>query len=262
MATNERVALITGASSGIGYATALAFARDGTHVVALARRVERLDELRQAVDGLPAPHGNCLAVAADVRVFDPLQAAVDEALATYGRLDVLVANAGLGHRGSVVEAEWDDIETLLRTNMDGVLHSVRAAVPAIRQGGKGGHIVVVSSVVYNMVSPYAALYAASKAFASSLSRSLALELEPDGIQVTDVLVGRTQSEFNDKRLGKAGRTGGGIPVMPTEKVANGIVALTRKRRRTVTLRWFDRLIVLGNLLLPDFIGRRAMQQYK
>jgi len=262
MTVNERVALITGASSGIGYATALAFAREGTHVVALARRVERLDALRRAVGELPKPHGDCLPVAADVRIFDDLQAAVDEALATYGRLDVLVANAGLGHRGSVVEAEWDDIETLLRTNMDGVLHSVRAAVPVIRQGGHGGHIVVVSSVVYNMVSPYAALYAASKAFASSLSRSLRLELEPDNIQVTDVLVGRTESEFNEKRLGKAGRTGGGIPVMPTEKVAADIVKITHQRRRTVTLRWFDRLIVLGNLLLPDFVGRRAMRQYK
>lgn len=258
----ERVVLITGASSGIGYATALTFAREGTHVVVLARRVERLDDLRRAVAALPTPHGDCLPVAADVRDPAALQSAVDEALATFGRLDVLVANAGLGHRGSVVEAEWPDIETLLRTNMDGVLHSVRAAVPAIRRGGRGGHIVVVSSVVYNMVSPYAALYAASKAFASSLSRSLRLELEPDNIQVTDVLVGRTESEFNDRRLGKAGRTGGGVPVMPAEKVADGIVALTQRRRRTVTLRWFDRLIVLGNLLLPDFIGRKAMRQYK
>lgn len=262
MTSNERVALITGASSGIGYATALAFAREGTHVVALARRVDRLDDLRRAIDDLPEPHGDCLPVAADVRLADDLQVAVNQAMTTFGRLDVLIANAGLGHRGSIVDAEWGDIETLLRTNMDGVLHSVRAAVPAIRQGGRGGHIVIVSSVVYNMVSPYAALYAASKAFASSLSRSLRLELEPDGIQVTDVLVGRTQSEFNDKRLGRAGRTGGGIPVMPTEKVARDIVRITHQRRRTATLRWFDRLIVLGNLLVPDFIGRKALRQYK
>lgn len=257
----RRVAFITGASSGIGYASALAFARQGYDVVGTARRMDRLSALETAIAALPRPHGDFLGIAADVRQPDDLNSAVQETLTRFGRLDVLVANAGLGQRGSVSDSDWADLETLLRTNIDGVLHSVRAAVPAMRQGGQG-HIILVSSVVANMVSPYAAAYAASKAFVHSIGRSLRLELEQDNIHLTEMLVGRTETEFNDKRLGKPGRTGGGIPIMPVEKVAEAIVKASRGRRHAVALRWIDRLILLGNALIPNVVGRLAMKQYK
>lgn len=258
----RRVAFITGASSGIGYASALAFARQGYDVVGTARRMDRLSALEAEIAALPQPHGDFLGIAADVRQADDVNSAVQETLTRFGRLDVLVANAGLGQRGSVSDSDWADLETLLRTNIDGVLHSVRAAVPAMRQGGQG-HIVLVSSVVSNMVSPYAAAYAASKAFVHSIGRSLRLELERDNIRVTEMLVGRTETEFNARRLGKPSRSSGGIPpVMPVEKVAAAIVKASQGRRRAVALRWIDRLILLGNALVPDVVGRLAMKQYK
>lgn len=255
------VVFITGASSGIGYAGALAFARQGYDVVGTARRADRLSALEAEIAALPQPHGDFLGIAVDVRLADDLSSAVQETLTRFGRLDVLVANAGLGQRGSITDSDWADLETLLRTNIDGVLHSIRGAVPAMRQSG-GGHIILVSSVVANMTSPYAAAYAASKAFVHSIGRSLRLELEQDNIRVTEMLVGRTETEFNDKRLGKAGRTGGGIPVMPVEKVATAIVKASRGRRHTVALRWIDRLILMGNALVPGVVGRLAMKQYK
>lgn len=258
----QRVVLITGASSGIGYATAVAFAREGTHVVGTARRAERLEALKREIDALPEPHGEFLPVVGDVRESDAVKNAVQQALEHFGRLDVLVANAGVGHRGSLVEADWEDIETLLRTNVDGVLHSIRAAVPAMRESGQGGHILLVSSVAYNMIAPYAAMYAASKAFVSSIGRSLRLELEPDGIHVTELFVGRTETEFNKTRLGKPGRAGGGVPVMSADEVADAIVKASRSRKKTVALRWFDRLILLGNRLVPELVGRLAMKQYR
>lgn len=257
----NRVALITGASSGIGCAAALAFARESAHVVALARRAERLNELERAVAALPGAHGDILTITADVRDAGALQDAVAQAMARFGRLDVLVANAGIGQRGDLVGADWADIETLLRTNIDGVLHSIRAAVPAMRQSG-GGHIIIVSSVSARLIMPYAAAYGASKAFVSSMARSLRLELESDHIQVTDLLVGRTQTEFNAKRRGSPRPKGRVIPIMSAEQVAEAIVRASKGRGRTATLRWFDRLLLWANLIAPGVLGRLALRQYK
>ncbi|MBL8160776.1 MAG: SDR family NAD(P)-dependent oxidoreductase [Anaerolineae bacterium] len=258
---NKRVALITGASSGIGYETALAFAQEGTHVIVLARRAERLAELERAIAALPAGHGDVFAASADVTDPESLRQAVEQGVERFGRLDILVANAGIGHRGGIADAEWSHLERLLRTNIDGVLHSVRAAVPAMRASG-GGHIITVSSVVANLVAPYAAAYAASKAFVTSMAHSLRLELEDDNIRVTDVLVGRTHTEFNENRLGEGKRTGQGVPTMTADVVATAIVRATHRPQRTIVLRFFDRLIVWGSILIPDVLGRLARRQYR
>lgn len=255
------MAFITGVSSGIGRAIALTFAGAGIHVAGVARRADRLAELEAEINALPAPHGAFLGITASVTQPDELRAAVDQTVAHFGRLDILVANAGLGHRGAIATANWSDLDTLLTTNIDGVLHSIRAAVPALRQSDRG-HIITISSVVYNLVSPYTAAYAASKAFVSSLANSLRVELEPDGIAVTDVLVGRTETEFNTNRLGEGKRTGQGIPTMSAEQVAQAVLKATRTRPKTVILRWIDRLIIWGNILVPGIMGQLAKRQYR
>jgi short-subunit dehydrogenase len=258
----ERVVFITGASSGIGYATAIAFARRGTHVVLTARRADRLVGLKRAIETLPN-HGDVLTICADVKDPIAVQGAIVATMERFGRLDVLVANAGIGHRGSLVDSRWEDLDLLLRTNIDGVLHTIRAGVPAMRQSG-GGHIVIVSSVVANMPAPYAAAYSASKAFVSSLARSLQLELKGDRITVTDLIVGRTDTEFSERRLGQAGRASRAptIPVMKADYVAEAIVRACERRQRRVILRWLDRLIVWANALFPGLMGRRALSQYR
>jgi short-subunit dehydrogenase len=258
---NQRVALITGASSGIGRATAVAFAKAGVHVVGTARRRDRLAELESEINALPEPHGQFLAVTGDVTSAESMQNVVQQTLERFGRLDILVANAGIGHRGAIVDAEWADLETVLRTNIDGVLHSIRAAVPAMRQTG-GGHIITISSVVHNLVSPYAATYAASKAFVTSMARSVRIELERDHIKVTDFLVGRTHTEFNAKRLGAGSRQSSRIPTMPPEKVANAIVKATSQSKKTVYLRLMDRLTVLANTVVPGIMAYIAKRQYE
>ncbi|MFN8450018.1 MAG: SDR family NAD(P)-dependent oxidoreductase [Anaerolineae bacterium] len=152
---------------------------------------------------------------------------------------------------------------MLHTNIDGVLHSIWAAVLAMRQSG-GGHIVIVSSVAAMAPSPYTAAYAASKAFVSSLARSLSLELEPT-TSPTNLLVGVTATEFSAHRLGTPGygSKASSLPSMPVEQVADAIVRAAEGRHsRTLVLRWFDRLILLGNLLVPGVIGRQALKRYR
>jgi short-subunit dehydrogenase len=161
----------------------------------------------------------------------------------------------------MVDAPWDDIETLLRTNIDGVLHSVRAVVPVMKQQGRG-HIVFVSSVTYNMILPGAATYAASKAFVSSVARSLRMELAADHIYVTDMVVGRTATNFNENRLGGKRSGEGSVTSMPPEKVAVAIVDAVGKRKKTVVLRPIDRLIVLMNTIAPQIIANIARKDYK
>ncbi|MBZ0297343.1 MAG: SDR family NAD(P)-dependent oxidoreductase [Anaerolineae bacterium] len=255
------VAFITGASSGIGRAAALEFARQGIHVAGIARRSQRLSELEAEINQLPAPHGEFLGVVADVTDPSSLADAVAQTVERFGRLDILVANAGLGHRGVMVDAEWHDLHTVLQTNIEGVLHSIRAAVPAMRQNGEG-HIIIVSSVSYNLTSPYTSIYAASKAFVSSLANSIRLELAPEHIAVTDILVGRTETEFNERRLGEGKRAGQGVPTMPAGQVAQAIVKAAQHRPRRVILRLVDRLIIWGNILVPGLIGQLAKRQYR
>lgn len=260
-----QVALITGASGGIGYEAALAFTRAGVHVIACARRRERLEELARAVADLPLPHGEILIVEADVRDSAALQKAVADGVDRFGRLDIVVANAGIGHRGPIVDSDWADLDTLIRINIDGVLHTIRAGVPAVRAGGRGGAVLIVSSVVANMTAPYAAAYSASKAFVSSIARSLRLELEADRIRVVDLLVGRTATEFSENRLGVPGHAARAprLPVMPASYVAARMVeAVACGTNGALALRWFDRLIVWANALIPGVIGRRALQQYR
>ena len=257
---SNRVVLITGASSGIGRAAALAFARAGYNVCGFARRAHRLEALRAEIESLPCPHGEFLPVAGDVSNQQVLMAAVEQTITRFGRLDTLVANAGVGQHGAVADAEWHHLRTVLRTNIDGVLYSVRAAVPAMRAGG--GQILIISSVVAGVHTPYTATYTASKAFVSSLAGSLRLELAEDNITVTDVLVGRTVTEFNQNRLGAPHRNRGGLPTKTADDVAAALVAAADQKRRHIILSLFDRLILAGGVLAPGLMARLARRQYE
>jgi short-subunit dehydrogenase len=257
----KKVVFITGASSGIGKASALVFAKNGFHVAGMARRTDRLQALKAEITALTTPHGEFLPIEGDVTRIDDVQRAVDTIVQTWGRLDILVVNAGIGHRGLVADATWQDLETLLRLNIDGALHSIRAVVPLMRRQ-KSGHIMTISSVAASLVSPYAATYAASKAFLTSIANSLRIELATDNILVSDFLVGRTDTEFNENRLGEGRRTASNLPTMSADVVAQALLKTAEKPRNTVILRLFDRLIVWGNRLFPSIMGQLAKRQYK
>jgi len=186
---------------------------------------------------------------------------VDDMLARWGRLDVLVANAGLGQRGSITDSNWEDLEVVLRTNIDGVLHSIRAAVPTMRKSG-GGHIITISSVVSVAPGAYSAIYSASKAAVNVIARTLRVELAADNIWVTNILLGQTHTEFAYVRRGRPGQVGGKLPTMSAAFVARRIVQESTRRRRTVTLRWFDRLITFAGTYLPWLMDRLVARFYR
>lgn len=254
-----RVLLITGGSSGIGRAAALLFAALGDNVTVTGRRADRLDALRKEVETRELP-GMILPVVADVTDSEAMQQAVALTLAEFNRLDVLVANAGIGHRGALVEAEWADIETVLRTNIDGVIHSVRAAVPAMRASG-GGHIVIVSSVLGALPGPYVSVYCASKAAVDALGHALRAELRADRIRVSVLWVGQTDTEFAERRLGQPGRVAPRWPSMTPERVAGGIARALERKPRTMTLRWRDSALLWAGRHFPALAERLLARIY-
>ncbi|NPV66460.1 MAG: SDR family NAD(P)-dependent oxidoreductase [Anaerolineae bacterium] len=255
----DRVVLVTGASSGIGWATALAFAALGARVIAVARRSEQLAALAEGATTLP---GAILPVTADVTRAEDMAHAVERAREAWGRLDVLVANAGIGQRGSLVDAPWADLEVVLRTNIDGVLHSVRAAVPLMRQGGRGGHIILISSISGAAPAPFAAVYGASKSFINGLGRALRGELRRDNIRVTTFLVGQTHTGFAQTRRGQPGRVAAWLPTMSAETVARRIVRAVDHPRNVVVLRLIDRAFLLAATVAPGLLDHLQWRVYR
>ena len=254
-----RAILITGGSAGIGRAAALLFAAMGDHVAVVARRGDRLEALAAEAERDKLP-GRILPLAADVTDPAAMRRVVALALAEFNRLDVLVAGAGVGHRGALADAAWSDIDAVLRTNVDGVLHSVRAAVPAMRASG-GGQIIFLSSSLGPVPAPYAAAYSASKAAIEALARSLRGELHADRIYVTVLRIGQTHTEFAEKRLGQPGRVASRWPTMTPEQAAGGIARALERNPRVLSVRWIDSVVIWLGQRFPALMDRVLRRIY-
>ncbi|MDP5208559.1 SDR family oxidoreductase [Microbulbifer sp. 2205BS26-8] len=181
----DRVALITGCSSGIGRELALALHRRGTIVIATARRPESLQELADM--GIATEALNVNSQADINRVVYALKTA-------YGRLDILINNAGYGQMGPLLELDTRSLENQFRTNVFAPLALARACVPLMRTG-RGGIVCNIGSVSGVLATPFSGAYCASKAALHSLTDVLRLELKPFGIHVMTVQPGAIVSEF-------------------------------------------------------------------
>lgn len=216
------VVAITGASSGIGEATALAFARKGSRLALGARRLERLNAVAQMCreKGSPDVSTRRLDVGkrADARAF------VAAALRDHERIDVLVNNAGLGWMGRFHEMPEEKVDELVATNLAGVIATTQAALPSMLERRRGV-IINVASVVGLRAAPYSAVYSATKHAVVGLSHALRGELSGTGVKVCVVYPASTKTEFFDATEAPIG------PQYSASWVARLIVRTARFPRR-------------------------------
>ena len=190
MTDSTKVVLITGASSGIGAATAMRLANDGHRVFLGARRSDRLREL---VDRIRGDGGTAAFQTLDVTSAEDMNAFVAKAVETYGRVDVIVNNAGVMPLSPLAERKVDEWNRMIDVNIRGVLHGIAAVLPKMRAQGSG-HIVNLASVGAHEVVPTAAVYCATKFAVRAISEGLRKEATGD-VRVTLISPGVTESEL-------------------------------------------------------------------
>ncbi|MEW6333143.1 MAG: SDR family oxidoreductase [Thermodesulfobacteriota bacterium] len=196
----SRVVIITGAGAGIGRACAVRFAREGYRVVAVDRTV---DDGRATVDLLKSSGAEALFVHADVALEDQCRRFAEAACETYGRIDVLVANAGVRVFGTVLESTGDDWDTILAVNLKGVSFSCKAVLPRMIEQ-KSGAIVLIGSTTALTGRTDMPLYDATKFGVLSLTRSLAATHGKDGIRVNAVCPSLTLTDFHFRKAAAKG----------------------------------------------------------
>ena len=246
-----RVVVVTGASSGIGAATAVECGRAGMRVVLAARRAARLDAV---ADDVRAAGGEARVVLTDVGDEAAVRALIDGTVAAWGRIDVLVNNAGIGMLATVEQTTPAEFERIMRVNYLGAVHGVLAALPHMRRQG-AGHIVNVASVVGKRASPFRAAYVASKFALVGFSEALRMEVLGSGIHVTCVCPIGTATEFHDIEPNRLGVPGRGGPIQSAAHVARGIVRALRRPRAEVHPYPPARLLFLANALAPALVDR-------
>jgi NADP-dependent 3-hydroxy acid dehydrogenase YdfG len=186
-----KIVVITGASSGLGEATARHLSSQGASVVLGARRVDRLQSLAAELTG---SGGKALTVLTDVTHFDQVKRLVDAAVQTYGRIDVMINNAGLMPHSPLERLKIDDWNRMIDVNIKGVLYGIAAALPYMKQQ-KFGHIINVSSVAGHKVRPGSAVYAATKTAVRVISEGLRQEVKPYNIRTTVISPGALATEL-------------------------------------------------------------------
>jgi NADP-dependent 3-hydroxy acid dehydrogenase YdfG len=186
-----KIVVITGASSGLGEATARLLSAQGAVLVLGARRADRLQSL---ADELTGRGGKALAVCTDVTDCDQVKRLVDAAVQTYGRIDVMINNAGLMPLSPFERLKIEDWDRTIDVNIKGVLYGIAAALPHMMQQ-KAGHIINVSSVAGHKVRPGNAVYAATKHAVRALSEGLRMEVKPYNIRTTVISPGAVATEL-------------------------------------------------------------------
>lgn len=228
MDVRDRVVVVTGASSGIGLATARMAAERGAILVLAARRIDRLTALAQE---LPS----ALPVQVDLRMPDDVRRMVQTALDAYGRVDVLVNNAGQGLHVPIADVQLEDLVAVTELNVYAPLIAMQAVLPAMRRQG-GGSIVNISSGTSRMVLPGAGAYAATKSALNMLSQVARAEWAKDGIAVSLIQPSITETEFH--QVLRAGQVAGKSPFAPhtPELVAQAVLRAIETGEEEIVLR--------------------------
>jgi len=242
----DKVVIITGASSGIGRATALAFARCDAKVVLASRNEEKLELLREKIR---RQGGEALAVKTDIRSFSDTQRLAKETIAQWGRIDILIANAGQYIQDAPCEVDLQAHERSMALNFMGTLHAVKSVLPEMLRRGQG-HIVVMNSLDAKKGIVGDGPYAAAKAALDGFGDVLRQELKGKGIRVTSIYPGRVETPMIQHV-----QVPWISPKMSPEKVARAIMKGVKRGKAVVVVPWAFFLLAPLNNMFPRLMDR-------
>jgi short-subunit dehydrogenase len=251
--SSKRVVAITGASAGIGRATALRLARDGAALAICARRTDRLDAVAAEI---AAAGGTALPVVADVASEADMDRFVAQTVQRFARLDVMMCNAGFGIAGAIDDISPDQMQKLMDINYTGTFLAARAALRVFRRQGYG-HLIIVSSIVGKRGVPYMGAYAATKFAQVGLAECLRAEVAGSLIRVSVVYPVSTDTEFFDVMSHETGTevTRAFGPRQPAETVADAIARAIAHPVPEVYPYFKSRFLVILNAVAPRFTDR-------
>lgn len=267
----DKVIIITGASAGIGAATAVECAKAGMDVVLNARRGDRLEEVAQHVRDLGR---RAVYIAGDVTDEGMSQRLIDMAREHYGRFDVVFANAGYGFEKSMLRVSDIELRQIFDTNFFAAFDLIALAGRIMMREQRPGHLLMCSSCIAKFPLPYYAAYSATKAAQSHLCAGMRVELAPHGIRVSSVHPVTTRTEFFEVAATKSGKHANEttIPehsprmfIQPPQRVARAIVRCLRRPRPEVwtsTITRFASALVTFSPRLGDMIMRRVTSVHR
>lgn len=263
MEIKGKVVIVTGASSGIGEATARQFGREGAKVVLTARRLDRLEALAQEIQGMRIG-AETLVVQADLSHLEEIEALIAQTLNRFGRIDVLLNNAGFGRLDWLEKLDpKEDIAAQFDVNVLGVVQTTRQVLPVmIRQ--RAGHIVNMCSIAGLIATPTYTIYAACKHAVHGFSEALRREVKPWGIDVSLLYPGGvTTTEFG-QHAGFQRKTQTTTPkllLLSAEDVGRAVVQLVRRPRAMWLIPWMWIFPVLLNKLFPSIVDYSSIHKF-
>lgn len=248
------VILITGASSGIGAAAAKLFTSEGYRVVLAARRKDQLDALAKEIQ---ATGGETLVVPTDISQLGQIEKLVSKSLENFGRVDVLLNNAGLGRLDWLEKLDpQKDIEFQIQVNLTGLIQTARAILPHMIER-KQGHIINMGSIAGLIATPTYSVYAATKYGLRGFTEALRREVSIHGIEVTGIYPGGVATEFGDK-AGIKRKTNVSTPrflKLTAEDVAKSVFRVVKKPYRAVIIPGLMRPTVWLSVIFPGMVDR-------
>jgi len=255
MKLQGRVAVITGASMGIGEAIAKLFLQEGAKLVLCARDLARTEAAAQRIGGAAE---NTLCLTCDVSKRDQIDALMQAAVKRFGRIDILVNNAGFGLNDSVEKLNMSQLRQMFDTNFFGMLECMQAAIPIMRRQGSG-EIVNISSVSGHISTPYMGGYAASKHAMQAIGMAARMELKRHNINVVTICPGYIATDFaknmikgsQPERVGGSARYGASADV-----VARDTLKAVLKRKRQAVTPWFYWIAIKLYQNAPGLVERR------
>ncbi|WP_369996515.1 SDR family oxidoreductase [Winogradskyella sp.] len=197
-----KVALITGGTKGIGYGVAEALLNKGLKVVITSRSKDAADKVAEELASKTNKTGSIIGVQGDVRQLDSQKEAVNQALKTFGQLDVVIANAGLGHFGSIEDLTSEQWNQVIDTNLTGVFNSIKASVNALKN--TKGYYITISSLAGTNFFAGGSAYNASKFGVTGFTQAVMLDLRKYGVKVSTIMPGSVSTHFNGNEPNEEG----------------------------------------------------------